>query len=212
MSDEWAGNNRVRLKGEIALGFSYSHEVYGERFYMADIRTCRNSGYLDVIPLMVSERLIDSEHDYSGQMVSVNGQFRSHNPREGGWRRLELFVFVHEIALLRDNGNENQILLEGVLCKEPIYRRTPLGREIAELLLAVNRLYCRTDYIPCIAWEWNARPAARLKVGATVGIRGRIQSREYVKWLSEKEAEIRVAYEVSISILNLPALAGSGSA
>lgn len=208
MSDRQAGNNRVCIKGEIVLGFSYSHEVHGERFYMADIRTCRNSGYVDVIPLMVSERLVESAHDYSGQVVAVNGQFRSHNPREGGWRRLELFVFVHEIELLSNSGNDNQVLLEGVLCKKPVYRKTPLGREIAEVLLAVNRFYGKTDYIPCIAWGWNSKVASRLEVGTAINIQGRIQSREYEKRLSEGEMEVRVAYEVSVSILSLREGAG----
>lgn len=203
MSGRQAGNNRVCIKGEIVLGFSYSHEVRGERFYMADIRTYRNSGYVDVIPLMVSERLVESGHDYSGQVVSVNGQFRSHNPRKGGWRRLELFVFVHEIEVLSKHENDNQVLLEGVLCKKSVYRKTPLGREIAEVLLAVNRLYGKVDYIPCIVWGWNAKVAARLKAGTAVNIQGRIQSREYVKWLSEGEMETRVAYEVSASTLRV---------
>lgn len=203
MSDRQAGNNRVCIKGEIVLGFSYSHEVRGERFYMADIRTCRNSGYTDVIPLVVSERLVEAGHDYRGQVVSVNGQFRSHNPRKGGWRRLELFVFVHEIEVLGNHGNDNQVLLEGVLCKKPVYRKTPLGREIAEVLLAVNRLYGKADYIPCIVWGWNAKVAARLKAGTAVNIQGRIQSREYVKWLSGEEPETRVAYEVSAGTLRV---------
>lgn len=208
MSDGQAGNNRVCITGEIVLGFSYSHEVRGERFYMAYIRTSRYSGYADVIPLMVSERLMDAGHDYNGQVVSVNGQFRSYNLREGGWRRLELFVFVNEIALLGDHGDGNQVLLEGVLCKKPVYRKTPLGREIADVLLAVNRPYGKADYIPCIAWGWNSKVASRLEGGTTVNIQGRIQSREYEKWLSEGEMEVRVAYEVSVSILSLRESAG----
>lgn len=203
MPDEQAGNNRVSIKGEIVSGFGYSHEVHGERFYTADIRTCRNSGYVDIIPVIVSERLIDSGHDYNEQIVFVRGQFRSYNPREGGWRRLELFVFVHGIEFSRDNGNENQVLLGGILCKKPVYRKTPLGREIAEVLLAVNRLYGKADYIPCIVWGWDAKLAAQLGVGTAINIQGRIQSREYVKLLSDEETEIRVAYEVSASILSL---------
>lgn len=203
MSDEWTGNNRVNITGEIVFGFSYSHEVHGERFYTADICTCRNSGYVDIIPVIVSERLIDSGHDYNEQVVSVSGQFRSYNPRGRGWRRLELFVFVQEIEILRDNGNENQVMLEGVLCKKPVYRKTPLGRELAEVLLAVNRLYGKADYIPCIVWGEDAKLATQLRVGTAINIQGRIQSREYVKLLSDEETEIRVAYEVSAGILSL---------
>ena len=207
MSDEQMGNNRVYIKGEVVSELSYSHEVHGERFYIANICTSRNSGSRDVVPFMVSEKLMSLEHDYNGCVVSINGQFQSYNPHGVGWRKLELFVFVHEVEFLRgefaDNRNNNRILLNGVICKEPIYRKTPLGREITDVFLAVNRSYGKADYIPCIVWGRNAIFAARLKVGNVVNIQGRIQSREYVKWLSEEEKEMRIAYEVSASTLEL---------
>ncbi len=206
------GKNEVYIRGEIVSEFSYSHKAHGKRFYMADICTYRNSGYRDVVPLMASEKLVDAGHDYSGHVVSINGQFHSFNSHGGGWRRLELFVSAHDIEL---SGGEpvvdradNEILLEGVLCKEPVYRKTPLGREITDILLAVDRPYGKTDYIPCIVWGWNAKYAARLKVGTAVNIQGRIQSREYVKSLSGEAAETRVAYEVSVSMLSLRGGAG----
>lgn len=211
MSDERTGNNRVYIRGEIVSKFSYSHEAYGKRFYMADICICRNSGYRDVVPFIASDKLMDAGHDYCGQMVSVYGQFHSYNSRGRGWRRLKLFLFAHEIDFSggepAENRVDNEIILEGVLCKEPVYRKTPLGREITDVLLAVNRPYGKTDYIPCIAWGWNAVAAARLKVGTAVKIQGRIQSREYVKLLGE-ETETRVAYEVSVNILSLTGNAG----
>ena len=207
MSNEQKENNRVYIKGRIVSGFSYSHEVHGERFYMADICTCRNSGYKDIIPLIVSEQQVDVGHDYSRRMAAVTGQLHSCYPRETDWRRLVLSVFVRKIEFwageLEDNRNDNRISLEGFLCKEPVYRKTPLGREIADIFLAVSRSCGKMDYIPCIVWGRNAELAVRFKMGTAVNIQGRIQSREYVKWLSEEKAETRVAYEVSVSRLRM---------
>ena len=194
-------NNKVSVIGEIVSGFSFSHEVFGEGFYMVDVAVSRLSQQADVIPLMISERLVDVSRDYTGQTVEAIGQFRSYNRHEGVKNRLMLSVFVREIHFIEeftDYTKTNQIFLDGYICKLPIYRKTPLGREIADLLLAVNRPYGKSDYIPCISWGRNARYAAGFSVGTRVRIWGRVQSREYTKKLSDTECEKRVAYEVSI--------------
>ena len=195
-------NNQVIIAGEIVSGFTFSHEVYGEGFYMVEVAVNRLSNYADYIPVMVSERLIDVTENYEGQYISVVGQFRSYNRHEEKKNRLVLSVFAREIEFTGEPGEDvksNQIFLDGYICKEPIYRKTPLGREIADLLIAVNRSYGKSDYIPCICWGRNARYAAGFAVGEHVQIWGRIQSREYVKKLNEFETEKRIAYEVSVS-------------
>ena len=202
MADKILENNQVSIVGEIISDFQYSHEVYGEGFYMVEVAVSRLSNFSDYIPLMISERLIDTSQSYIGQKVYVTGQFRSYNRHEELKNRLVLSVFVREIEFIEAETEEmksNQILLDGYICKDPIYRKTPLGREIADLLVAVNRSYGKSDYIPCICWGRNARFAARFEVGVHVQIWGRIQSREYVKRLNEDEVEKRTAYEVSVS-------------
>ena len=202
MADKILENNQVSIVGEIISDFQYSHEVYGEGFYMVEVAVSRLSNFSDYIPLMISERLIDTSQSYIGQKVYVTGQFRSYNRHEELKNRLVLYVFVREIEFIEEETEEmksNQILLDGYICKDPIYRKTPLGREIADLLVAVNRSYGKSDYIPCICWGRNARFAARFEVGVHVQIWGRIQSREYVKRLNEDEVEKRTAYEVSVS-------------
>ncbi len=202
MADKILENNQVSIVGEIISDFQYSHEVYGEGFYMVEVAVSRLSNFSDYIPLMISERLIDTSQSYIGQKVYVTGQFRSYNRHEELKNRLVLSVFVREIEFIEEETEEmksNQILLDGYICKDPIYRKTPLGREIADLLVAVNRSYGKSDYIPCICWGRNARFAARFEVGVHVQIWGRIQSREYVKRLNEDEVEKRPAYEVSVS-------------
>ena len=204
MSEKMIENNKVSVIGEIVSGFSFSHEVFGEGFYMVDVAVSRLSQQADVIPLMISERLVDVSRDYTGQTVEAIGQFRSYNRHEGVKNRLMLSVFVREIHFIEeftDYTKTNQIFLDGYICKLPIYRKTPLGREIADLLLAVNRPYGKSDYIPCISWGRNARYAAGFSVGTRVRIWGRVQSREYTKKLSDTECEKLVAYEVSISKL-----------
>ena len=169
-----------------------------------DLAVNRLSEQADVIPLMISERLIDVNADYVGQTMEAVGQFRSYNRHEGTKNRLVLSVFVREVSFMEeftDYTKTNQIFLDGYICKEPIYRKTPLGREIADLLLAVNRPYGKSDYIPCIAWGRNARFSSGFAVGTRVAIWGRVQSREYTKKLSETECERRIAYEVSVSKL-----------
>lgn len=202
MADKILENNQVSIVGEIISDFQYSHEVYGEGFNMVEVAVSRLSNFSDYIPLMISERLIDTSQSYIGQKVYVTGQFRSYNRHEELKNRLVLSVFVREIEFIEEETEEmksNQILLDGYICKDPIYRKTPLGREIADLLVAVNRSYGKSDYIPCICWGRNARFAARFEVGVHVQIWGRIQSREYVKRLNEDEVEKRTAYEVSVS-------------
>ena len=206
MTDKVIENNQVTIMGEIVSGFSYSHEIFGEGFYMVEVKVQRLSDSYDVIPMMVSERLIDVTADYRGYFVEVNGQFRSYNRHEERKNKLVLSVFAREIEFvdeIEESAKSNQIYLDGYICKEPIYRKTPLGREIADLLLAVNRPYGKSDYIPCICWGRNARYANNFHVGTRCEIWGRIQSREYMKKLSEEEVEKRVAYEVSVSKLEL---------
>lgn len=173
---------------------------------MIDVKVPRLSESSDIIPLMVSERLIDVEEDYKGLNITVQGQFRSYNRHEERKNRLVLSVFAREIEFVDEtpeSSKTNQIYLDGYICKEPIYRKTPLGREIADLLLAVNRPYGKSDYIPCICWGRNARFANNFTVGTRCEIWGRIQSREYIKKISEEDAQRRVAYEVSVSKLEL---------
>ncbi|WP_342759554.1 single-stranded DNA-binding protein [Kineothrix sedimenti] len=206
MTDKVIENNQVVIMGEIVSDFTFSHEIFGEGFYMVDVRVERLSDSMDNIPLMVSERLIDVNGDYKGMYIVVNGQFRSYNRHEERKNKLVLSVFAREIEFVDEiceNTKSNQIYLDGYICKEPIYRKTPLGREIADLLLAVNRPYGKSDYIPCICWGRNARFANGFEVGARCAVWGRIQSREYMKKLSEEQLERRVAYEVSVSKLEL---------
>lgn len=192
--------------GEIVSDFVFSHEIFGEGFYIVDVNVPRLSDSSDIIPLMVSERLLNVEEDYKGMNIMVQGQFRSYNRHEERKNRLVLSVFAREIEFVDEtpeSSKTNQIYLDGYICKEPVYRKTPLGREIADLLLAVNRPYGKSDYIPCICWGRNARFASNFTVGTRCEIWGRIQSREYMKRLSEDDAEKRIAYEVSVSKLEL---------
>lgn len=169
---------------------------------MVDLLVNRLSDATDVIPLMVSDRLIDVSQSHIGEHIEAKGQFRSYNKHEETKNRLILSLFVRELNVLDDNEemqHPNQIYLDGYICKTPIYRMTPLGREIADVLLAVNRAYGKSDYIPCICWGRNARFAGKLEVGEHVAIWGRIQSREYQKKLENDEVINRIAYEVSVS-------------
>ena len=203
MSKEFE-NNIVTLSGEITENFIFDHEVFGEGFYIAQLSVERLSGAKDIIPIMVSERLVDVKADWTGRFVKISGQFRSYNKHEENRTRLVLSVFVREFEVWEDDGTEipddiNHISLDGHICKEPVYRKTPLGREIADILLVVNRPYGKSDYIPLILWGRNARFASSLEVGARLQIEGRIQRREYQKKISDDEYEKRTAYEVSVS-------------
>ena len=206
MTDKIIENNQVSIMGKIISGFTFSHEVFGEGFYMMDVSVQRLSDSADVVPVMVSERLIDVTQDYQGEYIQIFGQFRSYNRHEEKKNRLVLSVFAREVNFVEEEGDKvksNQIFLDGYICKMPVYRRTPLGREISDLLLAVNRPYGKSDYIPCICWGRNARFTAGFEVGGHVQVWGRIQSREYVKKLDEETTEKRIAYEVSVSKLEL---------
>lgn len=205
MADKVIENNQVSMIGEIVSEFTFSHEVFGEGFYMLDLSVKRLSDSSDIIPVMISERLVDVTEDYVGEFIRVSGQFRSYNRHEEKKNRLVLSVFARELEFIDEeveNAKTNQIFLDGYICKTPVYRKTPLGREIADLLIAVNRPYGKSDYIPCICWGRNARFASSFEVGGHAQIWGRIQSREYVKKLDEFESEKRVAYEVSVSKLD----------
>lgn len=199
-------NNQVTIMGQVVTGFKFSHEVFGEGFYIMEVMVKRLSNTFDRIPLMISERLIDVTQDYVGEYIMATGQFRSYNRNEEQKNRLVLSVFVREISFIEeepDDSKANNILLDGYICKEPIYRKTPMGREIADLLLAVNRPYGKSDFIPCICWGRNARYISNFGIGEHVQISGRIQSREYKKKISDTEIELRTAYEVSVSKLEV---------
>lgn len=204
MSDKIIENNQVSIIGEIVSEFLFSHEVFGEGFYLVEVLVKRLSESSDRIPVMISERLIDVTQDYRGEFIRVTGQFRSYNRHEEKKNRLVLSVFAREAAFTEEESDKvktNQIFLDGYICKSPVYRKTPLGREISDMLVAVNRPYGKSDYIPCICWGRNARFTSGFEVGGHVQIWGRIQSREYVKKTEGDAAEKRTAYEVSVSKL-----------
>src|SRR5690554_2842114 len=204
MTDKVFDNNQVSVAGEVVSEFTFSHDVFGEGFYIIEVQVSRLSNSYDIIPIMVSERLTNVNEDCIGKYVIVLGQFRSYNRHEENRNKLVLSVFAREVNFmdeLPEEAKPNHIFLDGFVCKPPIYRKTPLGREIADVLLAVNRPYGKSDYIPCICWGRNARFAETFTVGGHVQIWGRIQSREYQKKISETEFEKRVAYEVSVSKL-----------
>jgi len=202
-------NNEVILSGIVDSDLNKSHEIYGESFYSFVLRVMRLSDICDYINVTVSERLIHSLDISPGSFVCIKGQFRSYNNYSETGSRLILTVFARDIEKYSDlsgeheNKNPNQIFLNGFLCKEPVYRTTPFGREITDILVAVNRAYNKSDYIPCIAWGRNARFSANLSVGDNIKIWGRIQSREYQKKLSEEETITKTAYEISISKMEI---------
>ena len=192
-------NNYLVVTGELTEDFTFSHEVFGEGFYQSKISVVRESGTVDLLPIIVSERLVDVKEKWVGQFVKIYGQFRSFNYHENEKNRLVLSVFVRELEVLEVLYPQNEIVLDGYICKAPIYRKTSLGREIADVLIAVNRNYGKSDYIPCILWGRTARFASTFEVGTRVLVTGRIQSRDYIKKLSEELCEKRTAYEVSVS-------------
>lgn len=194
-------NNKVYLTGEIVTEARFSHEVYGENFYEFDVLVKRLSGQSDILPITISERLIEDGSLKPGQTLSAIGQFRSYNKLVDGKSKLMLTVFVRELVSEVIGKNPNNVVLSGYICKPPVYRTTPFNREIADILVAVNRAYNKSDYIPCIAWGRNARFVKNLGVGEKIAVSGRIQSREYQKKLSETEVKVMTAYEVSISKL-----------
>lgn len=195
-------NNKVIISGEIVSEPKFSHEVFGESFYVFYLETKRNSGVEDTIPVMLSERLCPIKNIEVGEKIEVSGQYRSYNKRKDNKSTLVLTVFAHEITK-ETSGIDNLIEIDGFICKPPIYRKTPLGREITDLLIAVNRPYGKSDYIPCIAWGRNALYVSDFELGTHIKCAGRIQSREYSKKIDEDMSEIRIAYEVSIGRLEV---------
>lgn len=190
--------NEVHVIGRVKEDPQFDHEVCGEKFFKTHISIERTSGTIDLIPCLLSERLRVIEKIKSGAKVNIYGSFRSFNDRSGEKSRLILNLFAEHIDIADEESDFNKIEAEGYICKEPVYRTTPLGRDIADVLLAVNRAYGKSDYIPCICWGRNARFVSTLEVGTRLRVQGRIQSRNYMKKLSETESETRTAYEVSI--------------
>lgn len=200
-------NNNITLAGVVEREPEYSHEVLGEGFYVFMLKCSRTSGNKDTLPVMISDRLVDIREIKVGQVVTVLGQIRSFNRHVDDVKsKLILSVFARELEILAQDATElpfeeniNTVILDGYICKPPIYRCTPKGREIADILVAVNRPYGKSDYIPCIAWGRNARYTGNLDVGTRVDVEGRLQSREYTKKLDDGTEEIRTAYEISVS-------------
>lgn len=199
-------NNQVTLIGKVVSDVRFSHKVYGEGFYSFDLEVPRLSDSADVLPITISERLLPNVDTIKGKIFELLGQFRSYNQYEEGKNRLILTVFVLEIKEVSEHElktNKNTIYLNGYVCKDPIYRTTPFGREITDLLVAVNRSYHKSDYIPCITWGRNARFAQGLKIGDHIEVWGRIQSRIYQKKLETGEMMTKIAYEISIGKMEI---------
>lgn len=191
--------NKATVAGVVLTPLEFSHKTYGEAFYTFVLGIERRSGYVDEINVMISERLIFDNSPECDDFVEITGQVRTYNESVNGRNKLNVVIFAREILINRDViYYENYIFLEGFLCKPPVKRTSPLGRDICDLMIAVNRMYNKSDYIPCIAWGRNAGYADNLKVGTGIYIEGRIQSREYKKKLEDGTAEIRKAFEVSI--------------
>ena len=215
MDTNYLENNYLTLVGKVTGEKKFSHEIYGESFYVFNLEIPRLSGNSDIIPITVSERLIKEDTLMEGKKLLVKGQFRSYNSYENEKNRLILTVFAKDIIEVEENNEEeenemvkkdtitNEVVLVGYICKKPIYRQTPFGREISDLLLAVNRAYNKSDYIPCIAWGRNARFCQNLEVGTEVKVVGRVQSRNYEKKHEDGTVETRVAYEVSVGSLEV---------
>ena len=213
MDTNYSENNYLTLVGKVTGEKEFSHEIYGERFYIFNLSIPRLSGNNDIIPITVSERLIKEDTLQEGKKLLVKGQFRSYNSYENEKNRLILTVFAKDIIEVEENEEENEmvkkdtitneVVLVGYICKKPIYRQTPFGREISDILLAVNRAYNKSDYIPCIAWGRNARFCQNLEIGSQVKVVGRVQSRTYEKKHEDGTTENRIAYEVSIGSLEV---------
>lgn len=194
-------NNNVILTGSAISPPLYSHEIFGEHFYIFEINVPRTSGIIDVLPIMISDRMYNIEKIKIGNSYKIIGQFRSYN-QERPKRHVALYTFAMEMYELEDAAaGENCLTIEGYICKEPVHRQTPLGREITELLVAVNRAYGKTDYIPCITWGRNAKFASFFETGLCVKLEGRIQSRKYTKRINANECEVRTTFELSANKL-----------
>lgn len=204
MIENKAENNWAAVVGTVVSPFQLSHEILGEKFYVTHLEVSRLSGQTDQLPLLVSDRLLDPSGGETGRILEASGSFRSYNLRRGEKSRLMLSLFVQKAEYSKEETEPvNQIYLDGYLCKQPSFRTTPLGREIADLFVAVNRPGGKSDYIPCIAWGRQAREVSEKPVGSHIRLWGRIQSRSYTKKLSENESEARVAYEVSVTKLEI---------
>ena len=213
MNTNYEDNNHLTLVGKVTSDKRFSHEIYGEKFYIFDLSVPRLSGNADVIPVTISERLLTTQDVFIGAKLQIDGQFRSYNSYDNEKNKLILTVFVKDVQFLEENQEEeeevrrdvvsNEVVLDGYICKKPIYRKTPFGREISDILLAVNRAYNKSDYIPCIAWGRNARFCENVAVGTEVRIVGRVQSREYEKKHEDGTVEKQVAYEVSVASLEV---------
>ena len=211
METNYLENNQLILVGKVTSEKRLSHEIYGEKFYTFDLSVPRLSGNADIIPITISERLLVERDIEIGNNIVIEGQFRSYNSYENEKNKLILTVFAKEIRFSDEQEEfqptkeniSNEVTLTGYICKKPIYRKTPFGREIADLLLAVNRAYNKSDYIPCIAWGRNARFCENVPVGTEIRIVGRVQSRQYEKKYEDGTSEIKVAYEVSIASLEV---------
>lgn len=203
--DSYTDNNRAEVIGIVSDEPKISHEIYGEKFFVFTLRIPRLSGISDNVKVMVSDRLLADTPVSAGDAIEVEGQFRSYNDYENGDNRLVLTVFAKDIrhAEAEKEKNPNSLYLNGFICKAPVYRTTPFGREITDLLLAVNRSYNKSDYIPVIAWGRNARYCKNINVGDNIKIWGRIQSRIYQKHISEEEVVEKTAYEVSVSRMEM---------
>lgn len=195
--------NLVTLSGRVSTEPSFSHEVFGEKFYEIMLEVKRLSNMIDLVPVSVSERLMTEDNFVVGNYITVSGQFRSYNKVMENKSKLMLTVFVKDILPYDETINSNSIYLEGFVCKPPVFRTTPFNREICDILLAVNRQYNKSDYIPCIAWGRNARYVKTLPIGSNIAIWGRVQSRQYQKRLDDDTVVTRIAYEVSVSKVNL---------
>jgi primosomal replication protein N len=195
-------NNKVYIAGEIQTEPKFSHEIYGEGFYEFDLKVTRLSDSCDIIPVTISERMLGDGKITIGSKISGTGQFRSYNKLEDGKSKLMLTVFLREIVPYDENINPNSIEITGYVCKDPVFRTTPFNREISDVLLAVNRSYNKSDYLPCIAWGRNARFVKDFSVGDKVVVSGRIQSREYQKRVGD-EVVTKIAYEISLSKIEL---------
>lgn len=212
MNTNYSENNQLTLVGKVTSEKRFSHEIYGEKFYIFDLSVPRLSGNADIIPITISERLLVEQDLEIGKNIVIEGQFRSYNSYQNEKNRLVLTVFAKEVTFAKEDEEEfkpskenssNEVVLDGFICKKPVYRKTPFGREIADVLLAVNRAYNKSDYIPCIAWGRNARFSQNLEVGTKVKVVGRVQSREYEKKYEDGTSEVKVAYEVSIGSLEI---------
>ena len=203
MNYEMMNNNKVFLLGKIETETVFSHETFGEAFYEMQMSVPRLSEHNDLIPITVSEKLLTNNKFDVGNKVAIKGQFRSYNKLVDGASKLVLTVFVREIIEVDESMNPNIIEIVGYVCKPPIYRTTPFKREICDVLVAVNRAYNKSDYLPCIAWGRNAKYIKDAEVGTQISIVGRIQSRDYQKKLSETETVTKTAYEISVSKIQI---------